>query len=170
MYRKIKNGMKIRWVRELLFVVLLAYITGMATLLFFHTSAGMTLFTDKGFLNPLERLQNSIGINFIPFKSIYEIFVYSVSPIVVIRNILGNIFIFIPIGFLMSMLWEKWHRTKNIILFSIFVPAGIEFIQLFIGRAVDIDDVILNFIGLMIGFLLGKHLNKFVGKNQLANE
>ncbi len=157
--KKNRNTSKVKWLRELLIAGLVAYTAAMTVLLFFHFNAGLTLFTDKGFLNPIERLQENIGINFIPFKSISEFISLTDSPILMIRNVLGNIILFVPIGFLMGLLWEKWSKPKNVLLFSLLVPIGIEFIQLFIGRAVDVDDVILNFAGLMTGFLLAKAFN-----------
>ena len=169
-YLKGQKKSKIKWVREILLAVFIAYTAAMFILLFLNHMAGLSLFTDKGFFNPIERIRDNIGVNFIPFKSIYEIYMFSVSPTVVIRNILGNIVLFIPISFLMGILWEKWGKMKNMLLFSLLVPCGIEFIQLFIGRAVDVDDVILNFVGLMIGFLVSKLVCKIlIGQKPARN-
>jgi glycopeptide antibiotics resistance protein len=45
-------------------------------------------------------------------------------------------------------------------LFSLGFPIVIEFIQLFINRNVDIDDVLLNFLGSVLGALIYTFLRK----------
>lgn len=70
-------------------------------------------------------------------------------------NLAGNIFLFIPAGWLLPRLW-KWQ--KNFFRFLITCLGCIllvEVLQLFtlLGRF-DIDDVILNLSGMIIGFIL----------------
>ena len=70
-------------------------------------------------------------------------------------NLTGNIVLFIPAGWLLSRLWE---RLRNFFRFFA-VCAGIIFlvetVQLFslLGRF-DIDDLILNLLGMILGFIL----------------
>lgn len=147
--------------REIILVCLVAYGSALIVLLFLQNTAGFTGFIDKGFLNPIERITTGLGINFVPFKSINDFLStlnnpYIDNSAIVYRNILGNIVLFTPISFAMTLLWSRWQNPKNMILFALLAPIGVEFIQLFIGRSVDIDDVILNFTGLMIGYLLAK--------------
>lgn len=156
---------KILLVRELILFCLVSYGTALFVLLFLQNTAGFTGFIDKGFLNPIDRIQSGLGVNFIPFKSISDFISMLNNPYidnrqVVIRNILGNIVLFTPISLAMVLLWKRWQQLLSMSLFSLFVPMGIEFVQLFIGRSVDIDDVILNFTGLMVGFWIGKILMK----------
>lgn len=65
----------------------------------------------------------------------------------------GNIGMFVPVGFFVALLWRgaTWYRCLWIGFLSSCV---IETIQLFIGRVSDIDDVILNTIGALLGYLL----------------
>lgn len=67
--------------------------------------------------------------------------------------LLGNIFMFIPVGFFTTLLWRGWNWWK-ILLLGASCSIGIESIQLFIGRITDVDDVILNTTGVMVGFWL----------------
>lgn len=67
--------------------------------------------------------------------------------------LLGNIGIFLPLGFLTALLWRRpacWKST----LMGLLSSCVIEFIQLFIGRSTDIDDVILNTLGAFGGYWL----------------
>ena len=88
--------------------------------------------------------------NFIPFK---EIMRYEPGTKLFIKNILGNIILFIPFGLFVSHIL----RTRNFfpIIFITIVTSGvIEYTQLRIGRTFDIDDIFLNVIGGLIGYLV----------------
>ena len=65
----------------------------------------------------------------------------------------GNIGMFMPIGFCSALLWRggRWYRSAAIGFFSSVL---IEFVQLFIGRVSDVDDVILNTTGALLGYWL----------------
>lgn len=65
--------------------------------------------------------------------------------------LLGNIIMFMPIGFFPALLWRKWRWWRSL-LTGFCTSATIEFIQFFIGRSTDIDDVILNTAGALAGF------------------
>ncbi len=65
--------------------------------------------------------------------------------------LLGNIIMFMPIGFFPALLWRKWRWWKSL-LAGFCSSFTIEFIQFFIGRSTDIDDVILNTTGALAGF------------------
>lgn len=63
-----------------------------------------------------------------------------------------NIMLFIPFGFFLPTVFQskrKWYKTAVIAFFMTF---GVEFAQYFIGRSADIDDVITNLLGAMIGY------------------
>lgn len=66
---------------------------------------------------------------------------------------LGNIGMFLPVGLLPALLWRKprwWKALLTGFLTSFFI----EFIQFFIGRNSDIDDVLLNTMGALLGYWL----------------
>ena len=68
-------------------------------------------------------------------------------------QIYGNIMLFIPFGFFFFFI----HRPsdKKMIVISLLFPIVIESIQLICGRVADIDDVICNFSGAMLGDKIG---------------
>ena len=94
------------------------------------------------------------GTNLTPFK---EIFRYELMSTSFIKQVLGNIVLFIPLGYFMSY-YCKIKGIVGITIVSLLSSVTIEIVQHFIGRSVDIDDVILNVIGGIIGFLLYKLL------------
>lgn len=96
--------------------------------------------------------------NFVPFKEIkrylsrYEVFGFWR----VFLNIIGNILAFIPLGFFIPIIGNIQKRVLGkAFLFGILFVCLIEGIQLLtkVGSC-DIDDVLLNGIGIMVGGIL----------------
>lgn len=113
-----------------------------------------------------ERVEKGIGINLVPFRTISNYYKY-ISPYSDLFwiNIVGNVLMFVPWGFGLLFLWEKNRKLYRLVFFSIMLPVCIEFVQLFINRQVDIDDIFLNFLGGLLGGLVfwlffGKHSGK----------
>lgn len=72
-----------------------------------------------------------------------------------IINLLGNIVMFIPLGFFLPCLWRKLRGFKRFICCVVVVIIAVEVVQLFsLMGSCDIDDLILNTIGAVIGYLL----------------
>ena len=69
-------------------------------------------------------------------------------------NIVGNILLFLPIGLLTPLLWPRWRRWGLPVALGLLISLSIEFSQLFIGRGADVDDVWLNTLGALLGYLL----------------
>lgn len=95
-------------------------------------------------------LNNTGGLNLIPFT---EILRYEFGSKLFIYNVLGNIVIFIPFGLIIA----EYINPKTIIsplVITLIVSATVEFVQLKIGRSFDVDDIILNIVGSIAGYLL----------------
>ena len=96
--------------------------------------------------------QRVSGINFIPLKTIIPYLKGEPSIRIAIENLLGNIFAFSPLGFLLPLLFKKCDRLKNIFLISFSISLFIEVLQLiFYLGSCDIDDIILNVLGSLLG-------------------
>ncbi len=94
---------------------------------------------------------NNYGLsNFIPFK---EIFRYSIGSRLFIKNIIGNILLFIPYGYFIGYYINNKKIWTTAIL-TMLISITIEIVQINIGRTFDIDDVILNTCGGTIGFII----------------
>ena len=98
----------------------------------------------------------SYGNNFTPFK---EMFRYTLGSNLFIKNVIGNMVMFMPYGFFTGY-FLKINKVSVVLLLSMLVSTSIEVIQGYIGRVFDIDDIILNVIGYIIGFLIYKLFNK----------
>lgn len=96
----------------------------------------------------------SFSNNFIPFK---EIMRYPTTSILFYRNVIGNIALFIPFGYLITdMIKERAGKCNLFItgIITLLTSLSIEIIQMFIGRSFDVDDIILNITGGLIGFIV----------------
>lgn len=69
-------------------------------------------------------------------------------------DIVLNVFFFLPLGFLLPILWQDFRNFFRTLGFGLGVTLGIELLQIFSGRASDIDDIIANLLGAAAGFLL----------------
>jgi glycopeptide antibiotics resistance protein len=110
------------------------------------------------------RRPQSLHINLVPLDYSFRCFLLDRNqhPGVTtfcLRNTLGNIALFLPLGILLPLLSPRFQTYRRVILFALCLSLGIETIQFglrFFGnpRAVDIDDVILNTLGAAIGFAI----------------
>lgn len=112
------------------------------------------------------------GVNFIPFKEMTR---YSIGSKGFFYNVIGNIVLFMPFGYFVSD-YLKAKQTHQILLVSIIISLTAELIQFKIGRAFDVDDIILNVIGAILGFMvyisiraIKNHLPKFLQNNIFYN-
>lgn len=113
-----------------------------------------------------------ISNNFIPFK---EILRYDFGSRFFYWNVVGNILIFIPFGFFVSLYLDSQKMTRPLII-TFITSLTIELVQMFIGRSFDVDDILLNCVGGIVGFLLyialtaiKRHLPKFLQRDAVYN-
>ena len=82
----------------------------------------------------------------------------------------ANALIFVPIGFFANLLWRRSRWWKGLAV-GFCVSFTIEFLQLFVNRSTDVDDLILNttgaFLGGLMALLLGKLAPRLTQKFQV---
>ncbi len=88
--------------------------------------------------------------NIIPFK---EIFRYEITSKLFVKNIIGNILLFMPFGLFVTAYLDIRNVTPAVIL-TLISSISIEIVQKIIGRVFDIDDIILNVLGGFIGAII----------------
>lgn len=114
----------------------------------------------------------SFSNNFTPLKEITR---YEISSVLFFRNVIGNIILFIPFGYLITdMLYEKIGKYNGFItcLITLITSTTIEVIQMYIGRSFDIDDILLNFVGGILGFIvfvIVRQIFKLLPKGKVAD-
>ena len=110
------------------------------------------------FLGPYRVSLSNYRYNLIHFKTIY-LYLKGANKIGFFYftiNIIGNIGMFFPIGFLFFYLGRNFFLIKIIISSLIFITF-LEFLQLTFKVGIfDIDDIILNTFGITLGFIFMK--------------
>lgn len=95
--------------------------------------------------------------NFVPLKTIVEYLYLKHGIKATIVNIGGNILAFMPLGFLYPIIYKKVNHYKKILIVSFILTIFIEIVQYIAGVGTcDVDDVLLNVLGGLIGYILYK--------------
>lgn len=84
------------------------------------------------------------NLNLIPFYGMLQDF----------KNSLLNVALFVPLGIFLHCLWQK--SLKAVTLEGFFMALTIEFLQIFTFRACDVNDLITNTLGAVLGFLMAQ--------------
>lgn len=157
---------KINWPHEIGFCLFVMFCVGVASqtiipkLEFGNVSAGIVN-------------RNLLGeINLIPgmvFVDIYKECFLNHFPMYFVINVLGNICLFLPIGFGVPLLWKKV-SFKKVLLIALLASLFIEICQLPQARGMDIDDLWINTFGALIGYWLYVIATKSTKLNKLFSK
>ena len=78
-------------------------------------------------------------------------------------NFIGNICLFVPIGFCVPLLWNKSSLPKTLLV-GFLISLFIELCQLPQARGTDIDDLWINTLGAMIGYILYRFFKRLLNE------
>lgn len=73
----------------------------------------------------------------------------------VLKMLVYNFLMFVPFGFFLPFVSEKVNN-RNIWKIAVLVPVAAEVIQPIVGRSFDVDDLILNFAGIVVGYFIAQ--------------
>ncbi|ADU30408.1 VanZ family protein [Evansella cellulosilytica DSM 2522] len=112
--------------------------------------------------------------NLSPFYSIYRIYEYGTLSMK-INILLGNVLLFVPFGFLLPFFRERFKTSKKAVRFMpvVFLATILSFFIeinqfIFTQRVANVDDVILNTSGAVIGFLLYRAIRGIVTRTSIS--
>lgn len=136
-----------KFVRLIVILVFSVYCVFLAYVLFFNLR-----FTHLSYINHIKR-----SVNLIPFKTIAEYISRikndSINLSTFIENVFGNLVLFLPMGFMLPCLSDKFRRFSKVFLTSLIMILIIEATQLFTTLgSFDIDDIIFNMFGCCVGY------------------
>lgn len=122
--------------------------SGLYTLFGLYLAAVLAL---VGFPN-LMTLNIDLTVNFIPFLDMIPDF----------KNACLNVLLFVPFGAFLPILWSSFRSLRRTALTGLAVSCVIELAQLFTFRTTDINDLITNTLGAVLGFCIaGKFTRNF---------
>lgn len=119
------------WKRTMIYMVFAFYLTA--------------LFALVGFLNVIS-LRIDFTVNIIPFVDMAADF----------KNACLNILLFVPFGFLLPIVWDRFRTIKNAAVMGLLTSLCVELSQIFTLRTTDINDLITNTIGTIIGYFIAR--------------
>lgn len=93
-----------------------------------------------------------VNLNWIPFVGFLDD----------LKNGILNVLLFVPLGALLPLLWQKYRTVKDTVLFGFGMSLAIELLQMFTFRATDVNDLITNTMGTLLGWFLAGALMKAV--------
>lgn len=101
------------------------------------------------------------SVNLVPLKTV-QLYLQSDLGAIAWANLLGNLLLLVPFGALGPVAWRKLDRLSRILGAGLGISLAIEALQfakrfvdvLGMTRSVDIDDVILNVAGAILGYVL----------------
>ncbi|MEG1848685.1 MAG: VanZ family protein [Lachnospiraceae bacterium] len=104
--------------------------------------------------------------NLIPFQTI-KMYIHYYNQLNSFENLFGNILIFIPFGMMASMFSVRLYKLRWLLPLSFVFILGIETFQLItrLGQF-DIDDIMLNMFGVILGWLICRAGKYVIGRIQ----
>lgn len=169
LYNVVKNK-RINIAREIILFIFFVYFLFLLLLTIFK--GGRIEFSNQ-FNSFMYREHGLLGIiNVVPIKETINTFMHSETGMRnSLRNVIGNILVFMPLGFFIPLLFEKFNNLKKVLKVGCLSSLAIELSQLFVGSNVcDIDDVIYNTLGALAGFICYKTFETIIKKVNLKNK
>lgn len=169
LYNVVKNK-RINIAREIILFIFFVYFLFLLLLTIFK--GGRIEFSNQ-FNSYMYREHGLLGIiNIVPIKETINTFMHSETGMRnSLRNLIGNILVFMPLGFFIPLLFDKFNNLKKVLKVGCLSSLAIELSQLFVGSNVcDIDDVIYNTLGALAGFICYKTFETIIKKVNLKNK
>ena len=169
LYNVVKNK-RINIARESILFIFFVYFLFLLLLTIFK--GGRIEFSNQ-FNSFMYREHGLLGIiNIVPIKETINTFMHSETGMRnSLRNLIGNILVFMPLGFFIPLLFDKFNNLKKVLKVGCLSSLAIELSQLFVGSNVcDIDDVIYNTLGALAGFICYKTFETIIKKVNLKNK
>ena len=169
LYNVVKNK-RINIAREIILFIFFVYFLFLLLLTIFK--GGRIEFNNQ-FNSYMYREHGLLGIiNIVPIKETINTFMHSETGMRnSLRNLIGNILVFMPLGFFIPLLFDKFNNLKKVLKVGCLSSLAIELSQLFVGSNVcDIDDVIYNTLGALAGFICYKTFETIIKKVNLKNK
>lgn len=95
------------------------------------------------------------NFNFVPFLYMFSDY----------RSTLLNVLLFIPLGLFLPIFWKKFQSFGYTVLFGFCTSLSIELLQIFTLRATDVNDLMTNTFGTVLGYLIAKAVLKCLPKH-----
>ena len=103
-------------------------------------------------------------LNLVPFRGFTE--EWEMGLLKQFTQTLANIVMFVPLGFIFPLAFDGCRKLYKTTIYMAAFSFLIEFVQYFTGRSSDIDDIMLNTLGGVLGYLFFALLSKLLGNRK----
>ncbi|MDQ0157944.1 VanZ family protein [Robertmurraya andreesenii] len=139
-------------IKILLSISFVIYLLALVVLLFLGTRG--FFWSDQSLIDYIRS-----SSNFVPFKTISlyitALFDGSMNMDIPIKNLFGNFLMFLPMGIYLPYYIKKINKVSSFVVTMVLLFFVIELVQVVTRRgSFDIDDLILNLLGALIGFAI----------------
>lgn len=154
-----KKNLKVNILREVFINLFFLYFLIVIYLTFFKNGI---LYLD---------LQMRTYVNLIPIVETIKMFQDNFMGIGnAFYNVIGNILLFVPLGFGIPLFFKNYNKLSKVIFYGFFASLSIEVLQyLTCTNFTDIDDVIFNTLGAVLGFIIFNIFIFIIEKTKLIN-
>ena len=108
------------------------------------------------------RIETNDHVNFTIFDTINRYPLFS-------KQTVGNAIMLLPLGIFLPLLYKRFRKFSNIfivLIIAFLVSVGIELLQLATNyRSTDVDDIILNTSGAVVGFLIYQIIKPIIARD-----
>jgi glycopeptide antibiotics resistance protein len=108
--------------------------------------------------------------NFIPLRTI-GIYLANLESGFWLRNLVGNLLLLLPLGLVGPIVFPWMDRWWRLLLAAVALSLAIEITQLWVpDRSADVDDLLLNVVGALLGYALLSALRLGSGRPRVLAE
>lgn len=150
--RHAKRGSSICWGTEIIRWLFVCYLTGLVNLILVPANFWMTIWANLclGYSHS-EIVLFSGEFNLMPTLIKWLMGELTIGHWV-LQMLVYNFLMFVPFGCFLPFVSEKVNH-RSIWVIAVIVPLAVELLQPVIGRSFDTDDLLLNFAGIVVGYL-----------------
>ena len=148
-----KHGNTVSWSTEIMRWLFVCYLTGLINLILVPANLWMCIWANVfvGYSHS-EIVFFSGDFNLVP--TVIKLITGELTiGRWVLKMLVYNFLMFVPFGFFLPFVSEK-NNNRSIWKVAVIVPIIVEVIQPVVGRSFDVDDLILNFAGIIVGYFV----------------
>jgi glycopeptide antibiotics resistance protein len=148
-----KHGNTVSWGTEIMRWLFVCYLTGLINLILVPANLWMFIWANVfvGYSHS-ELVFFSGDFNLVP--TVFKLITGELTiGRWVLKMLVYNFLMFVPFGFFLPFVFEKINN-RSIWKVAVIVPIVVEVIQPVVGRSFDVDDLILNFAGIIVGYFI----------------
>ena len=150
-------------IQKLCWIIFIIYIIGLSYFTFFAEALGR---------GPDGAAAAVRGFNLIPFTEIRRFWVYRevLGMRVFLLNVIGNVLAFVPCGFLLPAISRRCRKWAGVLMVGALISFLIECTQLIFNvGSFDVDDMLLNTLGVAVGFYINRMIQKKRVRKKMRN-